>query len=165
MAGPLDSRRSVLQPPPLDPFQGERLRQKAKEHGTARFTHGKRWLCAAALLAVGLVPFPKAMAAGRAAGRAAAPAAPPAQLLPSPTPTPESPPPPDPLTEAKDHYRRGSAHYQLAEYQQAAAEFRDAFRLRSEPGILFNLAQSMRLAGNPKDATSFGVAQPRPVQG
>ena len=119
---------------------------KAEAGKPASKAKQKRPVAAPLSLEPSAVPLPGTAGGAPRAGAAATAA---------PAPTPESPPPSDQLTEAKEHYRRGSAHFQLAEYQQAAAEFRDAFRLRSEPGILFNLAQSMRLAGNPKDAAFF----------
>jgi tetratricopeptide (TPR) repeat protein len=42
------------------------------------------------------------------------------------------------------HFKKGQTHYALGEFQEAIEEFREAYRLRQEPAILFNLAQSYR---------------------
>ena len=49
-----------------------------------------------------------------------------------------------PAEEARDHYRKGQTHYSLGEFEQAIKEFREAYRLKQEPGLLFNVAQSYR---------------------
>jgi tetratricopeptide (TPR) repeat protein len=46
--------------------------------------------------------------------------------------------------EAKKHFERGQLHYTLGEFAEAASEFKEAFRLKHEPAILFNVAQAMR---------------------
>ncbi len=46
--------------------------------------------------------------------------------------------------EAKEHFASGQTHYSLGEFTEAAAEFREAYRLLPEPAILFNIAQAMR---------------------
>jgi tetratricopeptide (TPR) repeat protein len=61
----------------------------------------------------------------------------------------------DDATSARDHFKRGQTHYSLGEFEQAAAEFREAYRLRDEPAILFNVAQSFRRAGNAREAYSY----------
>jgi tetratricopeptide (TPR) repeat protein len=61
----------------------------------------------------------------------------------------------DDVTSARDHFKRGQTHYGLGEFEQAAAEFREAYRLRDEPAILFNIAQSFRRAGNAREAYSY----------
>jgi tetratricopeptide (TPR) repeat protein len=42
------------------------------------------------------------------------------------------------------HFKKGQTHYALGEFQAAIDEFREAYRLKQEPAILFNLAQSYR---------------------
>lgn len=61
----------------------------------------------------------------------------------------------DDAASARDHFKRGQTHYSLGEFEQAAAEFREAYRLRDEPAILFNIAQSFRRAGNAREAYSY----------
>ena len=51
----------------------------------------------------------------------------------------------DALQEAKDHYDRGMAHYELGEFAAAVDEFKAAYALSQAPGLLFNLAQASRL--------------------
>ena len=46
--------------------------------------------------------------------------------------------------EAKEHFSSGQTHYSLGEFTEAAAEFREAYRLLPVPAILFNIAQAMR---------------------
>jgi tetratricopeptide (TPR) repeat protein len=46
-------------------------------------------------------------------------------------------------------------HYELAEYDAAIADFKEAFRISDQPGYLFNIAQAYRLAHNCSDALTF----------
>jgi tetratricopeptide (TPR) repeat protein len=46
--------------------------------------------------------------------------------------------------EAREHFNNAQTHYALGEFEQAIAEYREAYRLRHEPAILFNIAQSQR---------------------
>ena len=48
------------------------------------------------------------------------------------------------VSEAKAHFEKGQTHYTLGEFAEAAAEFKEAFRLKHEPAILYNVAQAMR---------------------
>lgn len=48
------------------------------------------------------------------------------------------------VAEAKAHFEKGQTHYTLGEFAEAAAEFKEAFRLKHEPAILYNVAQAMR---------------------
>lgn len=54
-----------------------------------------------------------------------------------------------------DAYQRGRQHYDLQEWDQAIAEFKEAYRLRSDAASLFNIAQSYRLKGECAEAASF----------
>jgi tetratricopeptide (TPR) repeat protein len=49
--------------------------------------------------------------------------------------------------EARSLFAQGQVHYSLGEYAQAIGEFRKAYELTSAPGLLFNIAQAHRLAG------------------
>ncbi|HEY5944755.1 MAG TPA: hypothetical protein VIV40_04660 [Kofleriaceae bacterium] len=49
----------------------------------------------------------------------------------------------------------GNKHYELAEYDAAIADFKEAFRISDEPGFLYNIAQSYRLKGDCRDAATF----------
>jgi hypothetical protein len=50
--------------------------------------------------------------------------------------------------DARRHYDQATAAFGLGRYGEAAAEYEDAFRLRPDPALLYNCAQSYRLAGN-----------------
>jgi tetratricopeptide (TPR) repeat protein len=50
----------------------------------------------------------------------------------------------DTASDVKMHFKKGQTHYALGEFQAAIDEFREAYRIRQEPAILFNLAQSYR---------------------
>jgi len=58
----------------------------------------------------------------------------------------------DSLSEAKDHYRRGTQLYDLGKYLEAANEYEAAFKLTDRPAFLFNIGQAYRLGGKPRDA-------------
>lgn len=48
---------------------------------------------------------------------------------------------------AKDHYDKATTEYALAHYLEAAKEFEQAFALKPDPALLYNVAQAYRLAG------------------
>jgi tetratricopeptide (TPR) repeat protein len=50
----------------------------------------------------------------------------------------------DTAADVRMHFKKGQTHYALGEFEAAIDEFREAYRLRQEPAILFNLAQSYR---------------------
>jgi hypothetical protein len=56
---------------------------------------------------------------------------------------------------AEDAYQRGRSHYDLHEWDQAIAEFKEAYRIRSDAASLFNIAQSYRLKGDCAQAACF----------
>ncbi len=57
--------------------------------------------------------------------------------------------------EAKAHYKKGQAHYELGEWTAAADEYKAAFRLAQKPALLFNIAQAYRQAQDWKHAAFF----------
>jgi tetratricopeptide (TPR) repeat protein len=57
--------------------------------------------------------------------------------------------------EARMHYAQGLTKYDLAEYDAAIAEFKRAYELTKEPGLLFNIAQAYRLKKDPEQALRF----------
>jgi tetratricopeptide (TPR) repeat protein len=61
----------------------------------------------------------------------------------------------DAMQEAKDHYDRGMAHYELGEFGAAVDEFKAAYALSQAPGLLFNLAQASRLNKDYEQALHF----------
>jgi hypothetical protein len=54
--------------------------------------------------------------------------------------------------DAKAHYQKATAHFAVGEYHDAALEYEEAFKLKQDPAILFNAAQSFRLAGESQKA-------------
>ena len=54
--------------------------------------------------------------------------------------------------DAKTHYQKATAHFAVGEYHDAAIEYEEAFKLKQDPAILFNAAQSFRLAGENQKA-------------
>lgn len=53
----------------------------------------------------------------------------------------------DAETQARDLHRRGSAAYDLGDFDGAIAAFQAAYRLSPAPGLLFNLGQAYRAKG------------------
>ena len=56
---------------------------------------------------------------------------------------------------AKEHYQKGTSAYDLGRYTDAIKEFEAAYQIKNDPALLFNLAQSHRLAGNSDQALHF----------
>jgi tetratricopeptide (TPR) repeat protein len=56
---------------------------------------------------------------------------------------------------AKEHYNKGTSYYDLGRYADAITEFEAAYQIKNDPAILYNLAQSHRLAGNAEQALRF----------
>jgi tetratricopeptide (TPR) repeat protein len=56
---------------------------------------------------------------------------------------------------AKEHYNKGTSYYDLGRYADAINEFEAAYQIKNDPAILYNLAQSHRLAGNAEQALRF----------
>lgn len=57
-----------------------------------------------------------------------------------------------PGDEGKDHYRKGTAAYNLGNYSDAAREYELSYRATLDPALLFNVAQAYRLAGDKRRA-------------
>jgi tetratricopeptide (TPR) repeat protein len=56
---------------------------------------------------------------------------------------------------AREHYQKGTSNYDLGRYPEAIKEFEAAYELKNDPALLYNLAQSYRLAGNSEQALHF----------
>jgi len=56
---------------------------------------------------------------------------------------------------AREHYQKGTSYYDLGRYNDAIKEFEAAYELKNDPALLYNLAQSNRLAGNSEQALHF----------
>ncbi len=54
--------------------------------------------------------------------------------------------------DAKSYYERATAHFAVGEFAKAADEYQQAYTLRPDPALLYNAAQSYRLAGNNEKA-------------
>jgi len=61
----------------------------------------------------------------------------------------------DDTTAAKAHYAMGLQHFNLAEYDQALAEFKEAYRNKPDPVLLFNIGQCHKKLGHTSDAITF----------
>ena len=76
----------------------------------------------------------------------------------TPSPPPASPGPPpteSQLADAKQRYAAASRLYDLAEYDGALREFKEAYRAVDDPAFLFNIAQCHRKLGHAQDAITF----------
>jgi tetratricopeptide (TPR) repeat protein len=58
----------------------------------------------------------------------------------------------DDLTKAKEHYRNATRAYELGAYEEAIREYSEAYRLKDDPAILYNMAQAHRLAEHHAEA-------------
>lgn len=58
----------------------------------------------------------------------------------------------DNATAAREHYERGTKFYDIGRYDDAIREFEAAYEAKSDPAILYNLAQAHRLAGHNQEA-------------
>lgn len=62
----------------------------------------------------------------------------------------------DPQTEiARAHVGRAKTHFKLGEFEAAIVEFKEAYRLKPIPGLLFNIAQASRMLGRYPEAKRF----------
>jgi tetratricopeptide (TPR) repeat protein len=61
----------------------------------------------------------------------------------------------DDAATAREHYQRGTSYYDLGKYPEAIKEFEAAYEIKNDPALLYNLAQSNRLAGNSEQALHF----------
>jgi tetratricopeptide (TPR) repeat protein len=57
-----------------------------------------------------------------------------------------------PTEEAREETRRGTAAYNLGDFEEAAHRYESAYRLISDPALLFNVGQAWRQAGRPEKA-------------
>lgn len=57
--------------------------------------------------------------------------------------------------QARDLYRRGMQHYNLAEFEPALKDFTEAYRFYDDPAFLFNIAQCHRQLSHHRDALTF----------
>lgn len=57
-----------------------------------------------------------------------------------------------PRADAREHYRKGTAAYNLGRYVEAGEEYERAYEITLDPALLFNVAQAYRLGGDAKKA-------------
>ena len=103
------------------------------------------------LLGLGLVGAPLQDAAAQKRGK-------PAPAAPAPAPAPARPAEAseqEKIDQAKKRYDQGITHYNLGEFDAAIEQFKAAYALTSEPGLLFNIAQAYRLKEDYKQALYF----------
>jgi tetratricopeptide (TPR) repeat protein len=58
----------------------------------------------------------------------------------------------DRASDAREHYQSATAHFAVGEFAEAATDYQEAFKLKPDPALLYNAAQSYRLAGKPERA-------------
>src|SRR6476661_5068713 len=63
--------------------------------------------------------------------------------------------PPPTADQAREHYERGLAKYNLAEFDAAIVEFKQSYELSKAPRLLFNIAQAYRLKKDYESALYF----------
>ena len=66
-----------------------------------------------------------------------------------------APPSPEEKTKAREHYQKGLTHYDIKEYSDALAEFKNAYRVVQDPAFLFNIAQCYRKLGQDVEALDY----------
>lgn len=62
---------------------------------------------------------------------------------------------PEEREQARQHYESATRKYDTGRFEDAAAEFQQVFDLIGDPALLFNIAQSYRLAQKPDKALLF----------
>ena len=55
--------------------------------------------------------------------------------------------PADDVEAARLHFRKGKTYFDLQRYRDAAHEYEAAYEAKNDPALLYNIAQSYRLAG------------------
>ena len=58
----------------------------------------------------------------------------------------------DDASEARNQYQKATAHFAVGEYREAASAYEAAFKLKQDPALLYNAAQSHRLGGDKSKA-------------
>ena len=61
----------------------------------------------------------------------------------------------DDTSAAREHYKRGNTLYDLNRFDEAVKEFEAAYELKDDPVLLYNIAQSYRLANKYSEALRF----------
>lgn len=53
---------------------------------------------------------------------------------------------------ARRHFDKGTKLYDLGKYDEAAVEYEEAYKLKADPALLFNIGQAYRASGKISDA-------------
>src|SRR6185436_16138546 len=61
----------------------------------------------------------------------------------------------DEAAAAREHYKRGTTLYDLGKYDEAIIEFQQAYEIKDDPVLLYNIAQSFRLSNKYNEALRF----------
>jgi tetratricopeptide (TPR) repeat protein len=61
----------------------------------------------------------------------------------------------DDVAQARRHFEAGTRAFNVGEFDNAAKEYREAYKLKPDPAMLYNVAQSYRLAKNVEQALFF----------
>ncbi len=56
---------------------------------------------------------------------------------------------------AREHYKRGTSLFDQGKYNEAIVAFQQAYEIKDDPVLLYNIAQSFRLAGKHLEALRF----------
>ncbi len=59
------------------------------------------------------------------------------------------------VAQARERVNAAKVHFKLGEFEAAIADWKEAYRLKSVPSILFNIAQAYRLVGNYKQSKFY----------
>ena len=59
------------------------------------------------------------------------------------------------VEKAREHLRKAGVHYDLQEFRKALIEFREAYRLKNDPVILFDMGQCNRKMAHYREAIDF----------
>ena len=60
-----------------------------------------------------------------------------------------------PQEKMKYHYFKGTKKFELAKYDEAIKEFEQAYKNKTDPALMYNIAQAHRLAGHRPDALRY----------
>src|SRR5262249_25337375 len=59
------------------------------------------------------------------------------------------------IEKAKERFERGQRLYTISRYREALDEFKEAYLLKQDPALLYNIAQCHRLLGEAHEAITF----------
>src|SRR6185369_5467031 len=62
---------------------------------------------------------------------------------------------PSAIDQSRVHHKNAVVHFNLDEWKEAAAEFKEAYRLHPDPLFLYNIGQCYRKLGDHAEALSY----------